>query len=101
MLGSKNDTVEGKRRQTHHCGGVMPTTAAARSVVRRRPGPDLPAIRVRSAPALEPPYDDEATAPGWAGPGVEQMAFDLGLGAARPRTPPRAPAPAGIRATTG
>ena len=41
----------------------MPTATAARPTVRRRPGPALPAIRLRSAPALEPPYDDEAAAP--------------------------------------
>jgi hypothetical protein len=69
----------------------MPTATAARPVIRRRPGPALPAIRLRSAPALEPPYDDEAASPSWAGPGVEQMAFDLGRPAARP-DPARGPA---------
>jgi hypothetical protein len=78
----------------------MPTVTGARPFVRRRPGPDLPAIRLRSAPPLEPPYDDEAPSPAWAGPGIEQMAFDLAQRPAGPRPSAgrRAPAPAGASA---
>jgi hypothetical protein len=36
-----------------------------------------PAIRVRPAPPLEPPFDDEAPPQAWAGPGAEQLALDL------------------------
>jgi hypothetical protein len=82
MLSKAN---EGKRKPY---GGAMPTVAAAPPTIRRRPGPAVPAIRLRSAPALEPPYDDEAGAPTWAGPGVEQMVFDLGRRATRPDSPP-------------
>jgi hypothetical protein len=57
---------------------------------RRRPcGPARPAIRLRPAPALEPPYDDEVTSTTWAGPGIEQLALDFDgtpfrVGATRP-----------------
>jgi hypothetical protein len=44
-----------------------------------------PAIRVRPAPALEPPFDDEASPQAWAGPGAaEQLAFDWPRPAAGP-----------------
>jgi hypothetical protein len=72
----------------------MPPATATRPAVRRRPGPDRPAIRLRPAPALEPPYDDEAAAPTWAGPGVEQMAFDLGRPVSRPCPAPEPAGPA-------
>lgn len=51
------------------------TRTTARS--RRTDGGPRPAIRLRRAPMLEPPFDDEQPSDAWAGPGAEQLALDL------------------------
>ncbi|GIJ26986.1 hypothetical protein Vqi01_21480 [Micromonospora qiuiae] len=42
----------------------------------RRPGPDRPPVRLRPAPAFDPPFTDEASG-GWPAPGNDQLALDL------------------------
>ncbi len=42
----------------------------------RRPGPSRPPVRLRPAPAFDPPFADEANG-GWPGPGNDQLALDL------------------------
>ena len=72
------------------------------TLVRRRPGRhDRPAIRLRPVPVADPPFDDELGTPTWAGPGVEQLALDLGTGGRATRTRAtraRQGAPAGVSA---
>jgi hypothetical protein len=79
-------------------------TRATARLPRRSPGPPRPAIRVRPAPALEPPFDDERPPRAWAGPGAEQLALDL-RAAARPGGPSAdrraAPASAGTASAGG
>jgi hypothetical protein len=70
----------------------MTTVTAPSRQIRRRPGgPPRPAIRLRPAPALEPPFDDEMASPTWAGPGADQLALDLGTGPVGPPAAARRP----------
>jgi hypothetical protein len=55
----------------------------------RRPGPARPPVRLRPAPAFEPPTVDEDTT-GWPGPADGQLALDL-FAAARQRPGGRGP----------
>jgi hypothetical protein len=71
----------------------MPTVIAPAPTIRRRPGgPPRPAIRLRPAPALEPPFDDETASPTWAGPGADQLTLDLGAGSGAGSPAPVRPA---------
>jgi hypothetical protein len=44
------------------------------------PRPFRPAIRLRPAPPLEPPFDDELAPQAWAIPDVDQLALDWSFG---------------------
>jgi len=68
------------------------------SVLTRAVGQPRPAIQVRSAPSLEPPFDDESPSPAWAGPGrAEQLILEWH----RRRPAPGDPAPGDPLSTPG
>ena len=56
----------------------------------RRPGPSRPPVRLRPAPAYDPPFVDESS--GWPGPADGQLALDLFSAQQRPaRSDPHRP----------
>ncbi|GAB2961657.1 hypothetical protein GCM10027280_58120 [Micromonospora polyrhachis] len=66
--------------------------------VRSRP-PVRPAVRLRAAPPLDPPYDDDSTPPTWSSGSTDQLPFELT--SARGSRPGRGRPPGGPPLPTG
>ncbi|MGW0432915.1 Rv3235 family protein [Micromonospora sp. NPDC003197] len=66
--------------------------------VRSRP-PVRPAVRLRAAPPLDPPYDDESTPPAWSRGSADQLTFELA--SSRGGRPGRGRPPGGPPTPTG
>jgi hypothetical protein len=64
----------------------MPMSTAVRSVTRFA----RPAIRIRPAPPLDPPFDDELASEVWLRASPEQLAFDFAPAAPPPAVVPPA-----------